>query len=103
MQFPRKLINQTGENGKKPNFGHDFGSFGSILSPPLLPKFFLWDLPQRDIRYCCKVPLYKISRKINEPNLRKWQKNLVSGTILANFAQIRAATFFFQKSGFVSH
>ena len=28
-------------------------------------------------------------------------KNLVSGLILAHLAQVRAANFFFQKSGFV--
>ena len=27
MQFKGKLINQTKENGKKPNFGPDFGPF----------------------------------------------------------------------------
>ena len=27
MQFKRKLINQTCKNGKKPNFGSDFGLF----------------------------------------------------------------------------
>ena len=33
----------------------------------------------------------------DELNLRKWQKNLVSGLILAHLAQIRAAKFFFSK------
>ena len=31
------------------------------------------------------------------------KKNLVLGPILVHLAQIRAAIFFFQKSGFVSH
>ena len=31
-QFQGKLINQTWENGKKPNFGSDFGPFGPNLS-----------------------------------------------------------------------
>ena len=33
---------------------------------------------------------------------KQWQKNVVSGPILAHLIQIRAAIFFF-KSGFVSH
>ena len=28
MQFQGKLMNQTWENDKKPNFGADFGPFG---------------------------------------------------------------------------
>ena len=31
MQFPGKLMNQTSENGKKRNFGPDFGPFGPNL------------------------------------------------------------------------
>ena len=34
-------MKQTGENGKKPNFGPDFG----LLGPNLGPKPFLWVLP----------------------------------------------------------
>ena len=67
MQFQRKLTNQTWENGKKPNFGPDFGPFGS-------PNFFSWILPLLDIRYCCKVSLYAISKKTYQPSLRKCQK-----------------------------
>ena len=33
MQYPAKLMNQTWENGKKPNFGPNFGLFGSNLGP----------------------------------------------------------------------
>ena len=33
MQFLGKLMNQTSENGKKPNFGPDFGLFGPKLGP----------------------------------------------------------------------
>ena len=54
---------------KKSSFGPDFGSF----DPNLVPKnSFLWILPLLDVRNCCKLSLYAISRKINEPNLRKW-------------------------------
>ena len=31
MQFEGKLMNQTGENGKKPCFGQDCGPFGPNL------------------------------------------------------------------------
>ena len=31
MQFQGKLINQASENGKKPNFGPDFGPFSQNL------------------------------------------------------------------------
>ena len=62
MQFQGKLMNQTWENDKKPSFWPDFGPFGQNLASPLL-----------DVRHCCKLSLYIISRKTNESNLRKWQ------------------------------
>ena len=37
--FKGKLTNQTWENGKKPNFGSDFGSLGLSLGP----QFFFVD------------------------------------------------------------
>ena len=37
MQFKGKLMNQTWENGKKANFGPDFGLFGPSLLLPLPP------------------------------------------------------------------
>ena len=33
MQYPGKLMNYTCDNGKKPNFGLDFGLFGPNLGP----------------------------------------------------------------------
>ena len=48
----------------------------------LVPKFScVWVLPLLDVIYCCKLSLHAISRKTNEPNLRKWQKK-ISGPIL---------------------
>ena len=38
-------------------------------------NFFSWVLPLPDVRHCYKLSLYAISRKANEPNLKKWQKN----------------------------
>ena len=72
MLFQGQLMDQTWENGKKPSFGPHFGPF----DPNLVPKnFFSWILPLLDFRNCCKLSLYAISRKTNELNLRKWQKN----------------------------
>ena len=47
MQFEGKLMNQTGENGKKPCFGQDCGPFG----PNLGHHFFsaIWLRPSLDI------------------------------------------------------
>ena len=46
-------------------------TLAQIWSPP---KKILWILLLLDVRNCCKLSLYAISRKTNEPNLRKWQK-----------------------------
>ena len=58
-------MNQTGENGKIPNFGH------KTLIPIL--KIFLRALPLLVVRNCSKLLSYAISRKTNETNFRKWQ------------------------------
>ena len=60
-------MNQTRENGKETKFGHDFG--------PFWHKFFSRILPLLDVIHWCKLSLYAISRKTNESNLKKWQKN----------------------------
>ena len=76
MEFRWKLMNQTGENGKKPNFGPNFGLFG----PNLGPKFFFVcsnSTTLLDVRHCRKLSSYAISRKTSDPNSRKWQKNLI--------------------------
>ena len=52
-------------------------ALGPILAPLAhiwTPNFFLWILPLLDVIHYCKLSLYAISRKTNEPNLRKWQK-----------------------------
>ena len=63
-------MNQAWENDQKRSFGPNFGPFHPIL----VPKNFLRVLPLLDVIHCCKLSLYEISRKTNEPNLRKWQK-----------------------------
>ena len=65
---------QLWENGelrfqtlKKPTFGPDF-------DPNLVPKILLWALSLVDVIHCCKLSFHVISKKTNNPNLRKWQK-----------------------------
>ena len=67
-QFQGKLTNQTWENSKKPSSKPDFGLF---LAQILSPKFFLWVLPLLDVIHSCKISLYAILGKTNEPKLRK--------------------------------
>ena len=55
---------------KKTSFGLDFGPVGQSLGQ----TFFLLILPLLDVRNCRKLSLYAISKKTNEPNLRKWKK-----------------------------
>ena len=47
---------------------------GPILAKTWAPKFFSWFLSVLDVRHCCKLSLYAISRKTNDPKLRKWRK-----------------------------
>ena len=49
MQFKGKLMNQTLENGRKPNFGPNFGPLDTNL-PPLI--CFLLVLPAVVARHC---------------------------------------------------
>ena len=49
-----------------------FGLFWPNVGPQ---NFFPWVLPLLDVINFYKLPLYAISRKTNEPNLKKWQKN----------------------------
>ena len=44
---------------------------GPILAPT---KICSWILPLLHVRHCCKLSMYAISRKTNEPNFRKCQK-----------------------------
>ena len=57
---------------KKSNFGPNFGSFALNLGPKHFFRGFC--LLILDVRHCCKLSLYVVLRKNNEPNLRKWQK-----------------------------
>ena len=91
MQFQGKIMNQIWKNYKN-----------LVQSPifPLLvhiwaPNFFSSILPPPVVRHCCKLSLYAILRKTNEPNLRKQQKKLVLEPSLVHLAKIRVANFFF--------
>ena len=87
--FLGKLMNQTWENSEEPSFRPSFG-------PNLgLHYFFSSVLPLRDVRHCCKLLLYAISRKTNETNIRKCKKKLILGTIFACLAKIWIPKFFF--------
>ena len=62
------------------------------LVPPPPPTHTL-----PDVRHYCKLSLYAISRKTNEPNAKNCKKKLVTGLILAHLDQIQAARFFFKN------
>ena len=58
------------------------------------PKIFSWVLPLLKIRHCSKLSSYAISSKVNELNLKNWQKKLILGPILAGVARIWAHKVF---------
>ena len=68
------------------------GTILALLTQIWIPKFFLWIWPLLDVRHCCKLSLYAIARKTNEPNLRNGKKP--SFGILTHLAQIRVANVF---------
>ena len=70
----------------------------------LWPKFgfqkkFSWILPPLDVKHVRQAIIVCNLEKNNELNMRKWQKNLVLGPLLAQLAQIRAT----KRSGSFSH
>ena len=52
-------MNQTSENGKKPNSRPNFSLFAQFWAP----KFF-FDLPLPDVRHCCKYDCIQFHRKL---------------------------------------
>ena len=82
-------------------FWHLWPKFGP---QKILYGFFWWVLPLLDVIHCCKLSLYAMTRKTNEPNLRKWQKTL----FWARFRLIcpkfgPPIFFFFFKTWLLSH
>ena len=63
MQFKGKLMNWTWENGKKSNFGPDFGSFGLNFGHHI---FFFKNLVLSVTRYNGQLSLRTISGKNND-------------------------------------
>ena len=64
-----------------------------------VPKFFFWVLPLLDVRHCCKLSSYAISRK-TQKNGVKPHFGLDIGPLGPNSS---CQIFFPQKSGFISH
>ena len=81
IQFQGKLMIQTQRNDGKPHFEPDLGPLGSNAGCQI---FFV----NLVVKHCSKLSSYAIQRKTNEPNLRKWQKNLIFDPIFASLAQI---------------
>ena len=70
MQFKRKLVNQSWENSKKPNFGPTVTRLIQIWTP----KRFLEGFTSTRCWHYSKLSSYAISRKTYDRNLIKWQK-----------------------------
>ena len=62
-------MNQTWENRGKSNKNliNVWLKFGPL-------NFYSWVLPLLDVRHCRKLSFHVASRKIYDPNSRKWQK-----------------------------
>ena len=72
-----------------------------VSSPILAPQIFFVGFTSTR---CCKLLqaiIYALLRKTNEPNLRKWQKNLVSDPIVVPLSQTWVLEIFIH--GFYLH
>ena len=82
VQYQGNMTIEPSENCKNPNFGPtDF--FSRILLLLVVRQGF-------------KLSTYAILRRTNEQNLRKWQKKLILGLILAHFGQNLVTKIFFR-------
>ena len=67
----------------------------TLISHPILgPKTFFMGLTSTSSQTMFQAIIYAISRKTNEPNLRKWGKKIISDLILACLAQIQVAKIY---------
>ena len=82
----RKTYDATLKTGKKLNFGPNLGP----------PKSFSWVLPLLKVRQCSKLSPYAMSKKTNEPNLKKATKTLFWARFWQFFAQIWTPIFLLQ-------
>ena len=81
-------------NMKKWQNNSFWSQFWPVLTQICSQKFFLRVLPLLDVKHCCKLSMYAISRKTNKSNLKIWQQTLALGLILAPLAQIWAPKFY---------
>ena len=76
---------------KKTNFGPDFSPFGAKCDSKI---FFFMSLPLLEVKHCCRLSLYVIPRKTNEPNLRKWPKTQFQDQFCPLWSKFRPQKFF---------
>ena len=80
VQFHRKLTNQTRENGKKPDFGPDFGPFGPNWGCHFFFFFFFFkNLALSVTRYHHQLSSCTILEKTSDTILRKLNEKWMDG------------------------
>ena len=89
----RKTNKLNKKNGKKPSLGLDFGTLAKFRCQ----NFFLWILALTDVRHCCKLSFYTVSRKTNEPNLWKSQKTWILVQFWPIWPKFRPPKYFFKN------
>ena len=72
----------------------------TLISDPIWgPRnFFSWVLPLLVVKQCPKLSSYAISRKTNEPNLRKWRKTYFGPDIVPFGPNLGPKFIFFFKN-----
>ena len=85
----KKTIRQSLRKWKKTSFQTDFGPFG----PKLGAKFFLMKFTSNTCQTLLQAIIFAISRKTNEPNLRKWQKTQFRDRFWALWPRFRLQFF----------
>ena len=75
IQFQRKLMIQTQENGEKPHFGPNFGWLGSNSGR----QFFFKNLASSVTRYHGQLSSCTIIEKTDDPILRKFSDERTDG------------------------
>ena len=81
----RKTNEANLKNSKKLAFNPDFDTFLPKYGPNFFFFFFLWLFALLDVMHCCKLSMYTISRKINEPNWENGKKNPSFGKYFCPF------------------
>ena len=86
----KKTNRQRLRKWQKTSFRTDFGPFG----PKLGAKFFLMKFTSNTCQTLLQANIFAISRKTNEPNLRKWQKTQFRDRFWALWPRFRLHFFF---------